>query len=220
MTASVVLWLALKTTNTEVPGSITRHSLGFFWGSWVWNGVHSASWSDKLSSYLNKEVTVRFGKLMCWPHVNPVPSGAVGKDCQRQLLSRPRFVRACSATEGNMTGGCDFDLSGSGWGQVVGFCERSNEISRAIKGIFWLAEQLLVCQQGLCSMDLDSFCETMVEELSEVGLERWGTTGEHVWERRHIYTSYLSHSTQSDTNWEAAREEVSLEQYVIIISIL
>jgi hypothetical protein len=20
------------------------HSLGFFWGSWVWNGVHSASW--------------------------------------------------------------------------------------------------------------------------------------------------------------------------------
>jgi hypothetical protein len=31
---------------------------------------------------------------MCWPHVNPVPSGAVGKDCQRRLLSRPRFVRA------------------------------------------------------------------------------------------------------------------------------
>jgi hypothetical protein len=27
-------------------------------------------------------------------HVNPVPSGAVGKDCQRRLLSRPRFVRA------------------------------------------------------------------------------------------------------------------------------
>jgi hypothetical protein len=24
----------------------------------------------------------------------PVPSGAVGKDCQRRLLSRPRFVRA------------------------------------------------------------------------------------------------------------------------------
>jgi hypothetical protein len=23
-------------------------------------------------------------------HVNPVPSGAVGKDCQRQLLSRPK----------------------------------------------------------------------------------------------------------------------------------
>jgi len=50
---------------------------------------------------LNKEVTVRFGKLkmqlwdsMCWPHVNPVPSGAVGKDCQRRLLSRPRCVRA------------------------------------------------------------------------------------------------------------------------------
>jgi hypothetical protein len=65
------------------------------------NGVHSASWSDKLSSYLNKEVTVRSGKLkmqlwvsMCWPHVYPVPSGAVGKDCQRRLLSRPRFVRA------------------------------------------------------------------------------------------------------------------------------
>jgi hypothetical protein len=88
-------------TNTEVPGSIPGHSLGFFWGSWVWNGVHSASWSDKLSSYLNKEVTVRFGKLkmqlwdsMCWPHVSPVPSGEVGKDCQRRLLSRPRFVRA------------------------------------------------------------------------------------------------------------------------------
>jgi hypothetical protein len=55
----------------------------------------------KLSSYLNKEVTVRFGKLKmqlwdltCWPHVNPVPSGAVGKDCQRRLLSRPMFVRA------------------------------------------------------------------------------------------------------------------------------
>jgi hypothetical protein len=31
---------------------------------------------------------------MCWPHVNPVPSGAVGKDCQRRLLSRPRLVRA------------------------------------------------------------------------------------------------------------------------------
>jgi hypothetical protein len=31
---------------------------------------------------------------MCWPHVNPVPAGAVGKDCQRRLLSRPRFVRA------------------------------------------------------------------------------------------------------------------------------
>jgi hypothetical protein len=50
------------------------------------NGVHSASWLDKLSSYSNKEVTVRFGKLkmqlwdsICWPHVNPVPSGAVGK---------------------------------------------------------------------------------------------------------------------------------------------
>jgi hypothetical protein len=83
------------------PGSIPGHSLGFFWGSWVWNGVHSASWSDKLSSYLNKEVTVRFRKLkmqlwnsMCWPHINPVPSGAVGKDCQRRLLSRPKLVRA------------------------------------------------------------------------------------------------------------------------------
>jgi uncharacterized membrane protein len=29
-TASVVWWLALKTTNTEVPGSIPGHSLGFF----------------------------------------------------------------------------------------------------------------------------------------------------------------------------------------------
>jgi hypothetical protein len=91
------LWLII----IEVPGSIPGHSFGFFWGSWVWNGVHSASWSDKLSSYLNKEVTVQFGKLkmqlwdsMCWPHVNPVPSGAVGKDCQRRLLSRPRPVRA------------------------------------------------------------------------------------------------------------------------------
>jgi hypothetical protein len=59
----VVQWLALQTTITEVPGSIPGHYLGFFWGSWVWNGVHSASWSDKLSSYLNKEVTVRFRKL-------------------------------------------------------------------------------------------------------------------------------------------------------------
>jgi hypothetical protein len=63
-------------------------------GTGVRNGAHSAWWLDKLSSYLNKEVTVRFGKLkmqlwdsMCWPHVNPVPSGAVGKDCQRRLLS-------------------------------------------------------------------------------------------------------------------------------------
>jgi hypothetical protein len=55
---------------------------------------------------LNKEVAVWFGKLkmqlwdsMCWPHVNPVPSGAVGKDYQQRLLSRPRFVRACSATD-------------------------------------------------------------------------------------------------------------------------
>jgi hypothetical protein len=31
---------------------------------------------------------------MCWPHVNPVPSGAVGKDCHRRLLRRQRFVRA------------------------------------------------------------------------------------------------------------------------------
>jgi hypothetical protein len=36
---------------------------------------------------------------LCWPHVNPLPSGAVGKDCQRRLLSRPRFVRACSARD-------------------------------------------------------------------------------------------------------------------------
>jgi hypothetical protein len=63
---------------------------------------------------LNKEVTVRFGKLkmqlwdsMCWPHVNPVPSGAVGKDCQRRLLSRPRFVRACSSTDLFIVHGCD-----------------------------------------------------------------------------------------------------------------
>jgi hypothetical protein len=27
-------------------------------------------------------------------YVNPVPSGAVGKDCHRRLLSRPSFVRA------------------------------------------------------------------------------------------------------------------------------
>jgi hypothetical protein len=94
----------LQTTNREVPGSIPGHYLGFFWGSWVWNGVHSASWSDKLSNYLNKEVTVRFEKLkmqlwdsMCWPHVNPVLSGAVGKDCPRRLLSRPRFVRALAS---------------------------------------------------------------------------------------------------------------------------
>jgi hypothetical protein len=67
------LVVSVETTNTEVPGSIPGHSLGFFWGSWVWNRFHSASWSDKLSSYLNKEVTVRFGKLkmqlwdsMCW----------------------------------------------------------------------------------------------------------------------------------------------------------
>jgi hypothetical protein len=33
----------LVVTNTEVPGSIPGHSLAFFWGSWVWNGVHSAS---------------------------------------------------------------------------------------------------------------------------------------------------------------------------------
>jgi hypothetical protein len=36
---------------------------------------------------------------MFWPYVNPVPSGAVGKDCQRRLLSRPRFFRACSASD-------------------------------------------------------------------------------------------------------------------------
>jgi hypothetical protein len=30
LTASMVWWLALKTTNTEVPGSIPGHSLGFF----------------------------------------------------------------------------------------------------------------------------------------------------------------------------------------------
>jgi hypothetical protein len=33
---------------------------------------------------------------MCWPHVNPVPSGAVGKDCQRRLLSRPKVRQSCS----------------------------------------------------------------------------------------------------------------------------
>jgi hypothetical protein len=31
--------------------------------------------------------------------LNEPYQGAVGKDCQRQLLSRPRFVRACSATD-------------------------------------------------------------------------------------------------------------------------
>jgi hypothetical protein len=80
----------------------TIKDLGVFSDSKLcFNGVHSASWSDKLSSYLNKEVAVRFRKLkmqlwdsMCWPHVNPVPSGAVGKDFQRRLLSRPRLVRA------------------------------------------------------------------------------------------------------------------------------
>jgi hypothetical protein len=36
---------------------------------------------------------------MCWPHVNPVPSGAVGKDCQRRLLSRPKVRQSCSATD-------------------------------------------------------------------------------------------------------------------------
>jgi hypothetical protein len=30
---------------------------------------------------------------------DPVPAGTVGKDCQRRLLRRPRFVRACSATD-------------------------------------------------------------------------------------------------------------------------
>jgi hypothetical protein len=86
----------MKRTNTEVPGSIPVHSLGFFWGSWVWNGVHSASWSDKLSSYLNKEVTIRFRKLkmqlwdsMCWPHVNTVPSGASGSCSAGQGSSEP-----------------------------------------------------------------------------------------------------------------------------------
>jgi hypothetical protein len=95
----------LKTTNTEVPGSIPGHSLGFFWGTWVWNGVHSASWSDKLSSCLNKEVTVmQLWDSMCWPYVNTVPfwSRAVGKDCQRRLLSRPRFVRAVAPRKKNV----------------------------------------------------------------------------------------------------------------------
>jgi hypothetical protein len=102
----LLLCLQLTWVSTEVPGSIPGHSLGFFWGSWVWNGVHSASWSEKLSSYLNKEVTVRFGKLkmqlwdsMCWPRVNPVPSGAVGKDYQRRLLSRSKVRQSCSATD-------------------------------------------------------------------------------------------------------------------------
>jgi hypothetical protein len=115
-----VLCIELK-ENTEVPGSIPGHSLGLFWGSWVWNGVHSASWSDKLSSYLNKEVTVRFGKMkmqlwdsMCWPHVNPVPCGAVGKDCQRRLLSQPSFVRACSATDFIFIYGNDEDRESKG----------------------------------------------------------------------------------------------------------
>jgi hypothetical protein len=32
-------------------------------------------------------------------HCFSTSSGAVGKDCQRRLLSRPKFVRACSATD-------------------------------------------------------------------------------------------------------------------------
>jgi hypothetical protein len=55
------------------PGFDSRALVRIFWGSWVWNGVHSASWSDKLSSYLNKEVTVRFGKLkmqLCADHMS------------------------------------------------------------------------------------------------------------------------------------------------------
>jgi hypothetical protein len=106
LSASVVWWLALKTINTEVPGSIPGHSLGFFWGSWVWNGVQSALWSDKLCSYLNKEVTVQFRKLK---------NAAVGFDvlitcqpstvwCSRERLpaaaAQPSKARqSCSASD-------------------------------------------------------------------------------------------------------------------------
>jgi hypothetical protein len=104
--SSGVQWLALKTTNTKVAGSIPGHSLGFFWGNWVWHGVHSASWSDKLSSYLNKEVTVRFGKLkmqlwdsMWWPRVNAVPSGAVGERLPAAADQPAKVRQSCSATD-------------------------------------------------------------------------------------------------------------------------
>jgi hypothetical protein len=90
MTASMVY---MKTTNTEVPGSIPGHSLGFFWGSRVWNGVHSASWSDKLSSYLNKEVTVRFWKA---------ENAAVGFD---HMSTQYRLVQSGKTASGGCSAG-------------------------------------------------------------------------------------------------------------------
>jgi hypothetical protein len=53
---------------------------------------------DRLSNYKHKKgprnVELVIYSLRIWN-----TSGAVGKDCQRRLLSRPRFVRACSATD-------------------------------------------------------------------------------------------------------------------------
>jgi hypothetical protein len=49
------------------------------------------------------------------------------------------------------------DCSGSGEGQVAGFCECGNEPSGCIKcGDLRLAEDLLTSQEGLCSMELVS----------------------------------------------------------------
>jgi hypothetical protein len=52
--------------------------------------------------------------------------------------------------------GHGLDRSGAGQGQVVGSCECGNEPSgsRKIRGISWLTEDLLTCQEGLCYMDL------------------------------------------------------------------
>jgi hypothetical protein len=55
-------------------------------------------------------------------------------------------------------GGCGLDLSDTGQDPMADSCEHGNEPSRFHKrqGIFWLAEQLLLFQQGLCFMNIVS----------------------------------------------------------------
>jgi hypothetical protein len=52
-------------------------------------------------------------------------------------------------------GGCGLDLSGSGYGKVADFRDDSNGLEGYImRGISWMAKELLASLEGLCSMKL------------------------------------------------------------------
>jgi hypothetical protein len=96
MTLTIHRHLRPWSRNEWVPAWRVRIALLLF--TFVTKNVHYIS-IRKISWLISFRYTIwsRFGELkmqlwdsMCWPHVNPAPSGAVGIDCQRRLLSRPK----------------------------------------------------------------------------------------------------------------------------------